>query len=129
MSNQTSNIDYLAQQAILEFESAQDKRAILSSIITKFNIVLEKSDNPVYQNYLAYILIDFDIDVKRGLVLVNKALDKEPSNIAYLDTLAWGKYKIKSCLEAYLNMKQIVDQIGLEDEEIRLHWEKIKECR
>ena len=127
--NQTNNIDYLAQQAIIEFESAKDKKSVLNSVIAKFEKVLEKSDNHVYQNYLAYMLIDYDLDVKRGLILVNKALDKEPNNIAYLDTLAWGKYKMKSCLEAYLNMKQIVDQIGLDDEEIRLHWEKIKECK
>lgn len=127
--NKTNNIDYLAQQAIIEFEFAKDKRSVLNSVITKFEKVLEKSDNHVYQNYLAYMLIDYDLDVKRGLILVNKALDKEPSNIAYLDTLAWGKYKMKSCLEAYLNMKQIVDQIGLGDEEIRHHWEKIKECK
>ena len=127
--NQTNNIDYLAQQAIIEFESAKDKKSVLNSVIAKFEKVLEKSDNHVYQNYLAYMLIDYDLDVKRGLILVNKALDKEPNNIAYLDTLAWGKYKMKSCLEAYLNMKQIVDQIGLDDEEIRFHWEKIKECR
>jgi len=126
---ETDNLDYLAQLAILEFETAQDKKSVLQSVIMKFNKVLEKNDNPVYQNYLAYMLIDYDLDVKKGLILVNKALEKEPSNIAYLDTLAWGKYKIKSCLEAYLNMKQIVDQIGLDDEEIRLHWEKIKECK
>jgi hypothetical protein len=26
-------------------------------------------------------------------------------------------------------MKKVVDQVGLEDEEIRIHWEKIKECK
>jgi hypothetical protein len=26
-------------------------------------------------------------------------------------------------------MKQVVDEVGLDDEEIKLHWEKIKECK
>ena len=57
-----------------------------------------------------------------------KALKKEPKNLAYLDTLAWGEYKLNNCAEAYIQMKKVVDEAGLEDKEIRLHWEKIKEC-
>jgi hypothetical protein len=25
-------------------------------------------------------------------------------------------------------MKKVVDKVGLEDSEVKLHWEKIKEC-
>lgn len=124
----SDNMDYLAQQAILEFEMAQDKKTVLNEVISKFEKVLETLDNHVYQNYLAYILIDFDLDVKKGLILVSKALEKDPSNVAYIDTLAWGEYKMNNCKSAYYYMKQVVDEIGLEDEEIKLHWEKIKEC-
>ncbi|RXJ82916.1 hypothetical protein CRU90_11970 [Arcobacter cloacae] len=124
----SDNMDYLAQQAILEFEMAQDKKTVLNEVISKFEKVLQTLDNHVYQNYLAYILIDFDLDVKKGLLLVSKALEKEPSNVAYIDTLAWGEYKLNNCKSAYYYMKQVVDEIGLEDEEIKLHWEKIKEC-
>jgi hypothetical protein len=49
--------------------------------------------------------------------------------VAFLDTLAWGEYKVKNCKEAYKYMKQVVDEVGLDDEEIKLHWEKIKECK
>ena len=126
---ETDNLDYLAQLAILEFETAQDKKSVLQSVIMKFNKVLEKNDNPVYQNYLAYMLIDYDLDVKRGLILVNKALEKEPSNIAFLDTLAWGEYKLKNCKEAFKQMKKVVDEVGLDDGEIKMHWHKIKECK
>lgn len=126
---QSHNKDFLAQQAIVEFEMAEDKRAVLSSVINKFEIALEEVSNHIYQNYLAYLLIDFDLDVQKGLYLVNLALKQDPTNIAYIDTLAWGQYKIKNCIDAYKNMKQIVDEIGLEDKEIAFHWEKIKECK
>ncbi|WP_258237587.1 hypothetical protein [Arcobacter sp. CECT 9188] len=125
----SSNSEYLGQQAIIEFELSEDKKNSLKSVIEKFNMTLETSTNPIYQNYLAYLLIDYDIDVKRGLVLVKKALEQDPTNIAFIDTLAWGEYKNKNCKEAFKNMKRIVDEIGLEDEEIKLHWEKIKECK
>jgi predicted Zn-dependent protease len=125
----SNNMDFLAQQAILEFEMAKDKKMILSSVINKFEKVLETLDNPIYQNYLAYILIDYDLNVNRGIYLVKKALEKDPANVAFLDTLAWGEYKVKNCKEAYTYMKQVVDEVGLDDEEIKLHWEKIKECK
>lgn len=125
----TDNLDYLAQQAILKFEMTSDKESVLDDVISKFNKVLENSSNHIYENYLAYILIDYNIDVKRGLVLVKKALIVEPNNIAYIDTLAWGEYKLKNCKEAYIQMKRVVDEVGIDDEEIKLHWEQIKECK
>ena len=125
----SSNIDLLAQVAVLEFESAEDKREVIQSVIRKFEEVLTVLDNHIYQNYLGYLLIDFDIDVKKGLELVKLALKKAPKNIAYIDSLAWGHYKLKNCKKAYDNMKIVVDAIGLEDKEIKLHWKKIKECQ
>ena len=126
--SKTNNHEYLAQIAILEFELAKDKKTVLNSVISKFTKALQSVDNPIYQNYLAYILIDYDKDIKKGLVLVKKALEKEPENIAYIDTLAWGEYKLNNCSIAYDQMKKVVDKAGLEDEEIKFHWEKIKEC-
>jgi hypothetical protein len=125
----TDNLDYLAQQAILKFEMTSDKESVLDDVISKFNKVLENGSNHIYENYLAYILIDYNIDIKRGLVLVKKALIVEPNNIAYIDTLAWGEYKLKNCKEAYIQMKRVVDEVGIDDEEIKLHWEQIKECK
>jgi len=102
--------------------------SVLESVIKKFSKALEKVNNPVYQNYLAYLLIDYDKDIKKGILLVNKALEKEPDNIAYIDTLAWGEYKLNNCNNAYKQMKKVVDKAGLEEKEIKFHWEKIKEC-
>ncbi len=122
------NIDLLAQIAILEFEDAKNKKTVLKSVIKKFEDVLAVLDNHIYQNYLGYILIDYNVDVKKGLKLVKKALEKAPNNLAYIDSLAWGLYKQKNCQDAYTHMKKVVDAIGLNEEEIKLHWDKIKEC-
>ncbi|RXJ88939.1 hypothetical protein CRV01_09975 [Arcobacter sp. CECT 8983] len=125
---QTGNLDYLAQIAMLEFETAKNRKKVLKSVIKKFEDVLAVLDNDIYQNYLGYILIDFDVDVKKGLKLVKKALKKAPNNLAYIDSLAWGQYKLKDCKNAKINMQKVVDSAGLNDDEIRTHWEKIKEC-
>lgn len=122
------NLDVLAQIAILEFEVAPNKTEVLPSVIQKFEDVLAVLDNHIYQNYLGYILIDYDIDVPKGVDLVKKALEKAPNNLAYMDSLAWGLYKQNHCQEALKYMEKIVNAIGLTDNEIKYHWEKIQEC-
>lgn len=125
---ETNNLDFLAQQAIIEFELAKNKKTVLTSVIAKLDKVLTKISNPFYENYLAYILIDYDLDIQRGLILVKKALSVEPENLAFIDTLAWGEYKNNDCENAYKNMKKVIDNVKFDDDEIKLHWEKIKEC-
>lgn len=124
----SKNLDYLAQQAIIQFEMAEDKNKVLNDVISKFERV-SITNNPIFQNYLAYIYIDYNINIKRGVYLVKKALEQDPKNIAYLDTLAWGEYKQKNCKEAFKQMKKVVDEVGLDDGEIKMHWHKIKECK
>ena len=126
---ETNNLEFLAQIAIIEFEKASDKSLIINDVITKLDKALKNVNNAVYNNYFAYLLIDYDKDIKKGLELVKKALKKQPDNLAFIDTLAWGEFKLNNCKEAYVQMKKVVDKVGLEDKEIKLHWEKIKECK
>jgi len=127
--NKTSNINLLAQIAILEFEKAEDKAKVLENVTKKLRYVLTILDNHIYQNYLGYLLINYDLNIKEGLALVQEALKKAPDNFAYLDSLAWGQYKLGLCKQAYKNMKKVIEGVSLDDEEIRTHWEKIKECK
>jgi len=124
----TQELDYLAQIAILEFELAKNKKDVMSSVVKKFEKVLLKINNHVYQNYLGYILIEYNINIKRGLFFVNKALAQAPKNLAYLDSLAWGEYKMGHCKIAKEHMQKVINEITSKDLEIKSHWKKIKEC-
>lgn len=126
---QSGNIDLLAQIAILEFETTADKKKVLKSVVKKFEDALIVLDNHVYENFLGYLLIDYNIDIDKGLYYVKRALKKAPNNIAYIDSLAWGLYKKGKCKEAYKQMKIVIETIGLDEEEIIDHWNKIKECK
>ncbi len=75
------------------------------------------------------MLIDYDINVSKGLELAKQALDKHPNNAAYLDSVAWGYFKLGKCDLALKYMKKVIEQIGLDNKEIKLHWEKIQECK
>jgi len=56
-------------------------------------------------------------------------LKRESESAFYIDSLAWGYYKLGRCDEAYKLMKKVVEKLGMEDEEIQIHMKKIKECR
>lgn len=126
---QSGNIDLLAQIAILEFETTKNKEKVLKSVIKKFEDALMVLENHVYENFLGYLLIDYNVDIDKGLYYIKKALKKAPNNIAYIDSLAWGLYKKGKCKEAYKQMKIVVETIGLDEQEIKEHWNKIKECK
>jgi len=123
---------WLAEYGILLFEAAENKhdKKLLNSVVDKLNRAIEQGlDDPLYYNYLGYLLIDNDIDINRGIKLVKKALKAEPDSAFYIDSLAWGYYKLGQCNEAYKLMKKVVEKLGMEDEEIKNHMKKIQECR
>ena len=57
---------------------------------------------------MAYLLIDYELDINKGVALVKKALVQDPENIAYLDTLAWGEYKLKIVKKKKKKKKQLM---------------------
>lgn len=127
---QTNDVDYLAQAAIYKFESYPEHKKphwLITQTVKHLSIVVSKIKNDIYDNYLGYLLIDYDIDVNRGVELVKRALEKEPTPAFYLDSLAWGYYKQKKCLEANEIMKKVVAEIK-NDKTIDEHAAKIKKC-
>ena len=122
---------WLAEIAILTYEKAKDKndKAMIARVVKTFDKALSLgADDSIYLNYYGYTLIDKDIDVKKGMKILENALKQQPDNTYYLDSLAWGYYKEKSCKKAYELMQKVVAQEGLKEPEIAEHWEKIKAC-
>ncbi|MDB4257274.1 hypothetical protein N9818_00310, partial [Arcobacteraceae bacterium] len=82
-----------------------------------------------YQNYYGYLLIDYNINVQKGINLIKSALKTSPNNVAYLDSLAWGYYKLGECKKAFNIMEKVIIVTGLEDLEMKHHWNMIEECK
>ena len=122
----TNDIDYLAQSGILEYENATDKSKVVADVRAKLTPAVKQLDNPTYLNYLGYLLIEHDIDIKEGMEYVNQALKSDPNSPYYLDSLAWGYYKLRDYSNAYKFMKIVVDLIGDNNEEVKEHWKVIK---
>jgi len=121
---------YLGQSAIFEYEGAKDKNdpKMVDSVMKKLKQVIEVSNDPVYLNYLGYLLIDHDIDVKAGMGYVKEALKAEKESPFYLDSLAWGYYKQGQCTKALKLMKKVQKNLGKEDAEVNAHIKVIQKC-
>ncbi len=120
---------YLAQAAIFEYERAKKKdERLVKDVANKLEQVIKKLDNPLYENYLGYLYIEHNINVSRGIELVKKALEKEPDSPYYLDSLAWGYYKLHKCKDAWKIIHKVYYELGLKDPEIQSHLQEIQQC-
>jgi len=121
---------FLGQSAIFEYESSEDKndKTMQKSVIAKLKEVIEIKKDAMYLNYLGYLLIDHDVNVEKGIVYVQEALKIEPNSSYYLDSLAWGYYKLKKCSEAAKIIKKAQMMDGGDNEEVVKHAQAIEEC-
>ena len=127
--DETGTIGYLGQSAIYEYEAAKKRdKKLLSSVTKKLERVVEEDKNPLYLNYLGYVLIDHNIDVKRGVKYIKEVLKIQPNSAYYLDSLAWGYYKLGKCSKAKLIMNKVVALEGGDDEEVLNHVKAINKC-
>lgn len=141
--NNTKDIEYLGLSAVYGFEIMPNKSKdnLTNTIDTLEYVLKEKEKNlkeenknlgekeAFYYNFLGYLLIDYDIDAKAGLDYVSKALALSPNSIEYLDSLAWGFYKIKDCQKAKETIELIPEQEIKSTQEILRHYELINSCR
>lgn len=123
---------WIAEKGVLLFEKSEDKndKKMIKEVIAYFEKAIDLGvDDSIYLNYYGYTLIDKEIDVKKGIKIIENALKQQPDNTYYLDSLAWGYYKQKACKKAYEIMKRVVDEEGLDEVEIIEHWDAIQKCK
>ncbi|TKX29948.1 tetratricopeptide repeat protein [Campylobacter aviculae] len=129
----THNKEYLLRAAVFEFENASLKKKItlkiVQSVKEKFEKAIDENTNDLYLNYYGYLLIDYDLDVKKGIKFVELALKKDPQNLYYLDSLAWGYYKLGDCKKAWeVLQKTFQDKEFSNSNESKAHIKAIKAC-
>jgi len=123
---------WIAEKGVLLFEKSEDKndKKMIKEVIAYFEKAIDLGvDDSIYLNYYGYTLIDKEVDVKKGIKVIEGALKQQPHNTYYLDSLAWGYYKENKCKKAYEMMKRVVDEEGLNEAEIIEHWDAIQKCK
>jgi len=130
--DEDKNSKWIAEKGVLLFENSEDKndKKMIEDVISHFEKAIALgNDDSIYLNYYGYTLIDKEVNVKKGINVIENALIQQPDNMYYLDSLAWGYYKERDCDKAYQLMKRVVDEEGLEEAEIIEHWDAIKQCK
>lgn len=127
-----NNAKWIAEKGVLIFENAKNKNdtKMIKDVLSYFEkSIALGNDDSIYLNYYGYTLIDKEVNVKKGIDLIENALMQQPDNIYYLDSLAWGYYKEHKCDKAYKLMKRVVNEEGLIEPEIIEHWDAIRQCK
>ncbi|HIM26906.1 MAG TPA: tetratricopeptide repeat protein, partial [Candidatus Marinimicrobia bacterium] len=75
-------------------------------------IASDTNDVQALNNY-SYSLVERNIQLKKSLVMSKKAIDMEPDNAAYLDTIGWIYYKLNNAQKALYYIRRSIE---LEDE-------------
>jgi len=70
-------------------------------------LALDKN-NPSTLNYLGYMLADRGLKLDEALGMIKKAVDTDPINGAYLDSLGWAYFKLNKLDLAELYLKRAV---------------------
>jgi len=130
--NEDKDAKWIAEKGVLLFENSEDKndKKMIEDVISHFEKAIALgNDDSIYLNYYGYTLIDKEVNVKKGINVIENALIQQPDNMYYLDSLAWGYYKERDCDKAYKLMKRVVDEEGLEEAEIIEHCDAIRQCK
>ena len=97
------NDEYLL---FLKAESGLEAGEDLKSIKAYEELLKLKPDNATYLNNLGYLLADKDIRLQEAKTYIQKALEKEPDNYAFLDSYGWVLYKLGELEKAEIKFKQ-----------------------
>jgi tetratricopeptide (TPR) repeat protein len=68
------------------------------------------SSNAMTLNYLGYMLADKGIKLQEALQMIRKAVEQEPMNGAYLDSLGWVYFKLGDYELAEDNLRRAVER-------------------
>jgi tetratricopeptide (TPR) repeat protein len=79
----------------------------------EFRKALESNpNNAAVLNYLGYMLADRNVRLPEARDLIQRAVDREPGNGAYLDSLGWVYFRLNKLPEAEEQLRKALDQMA-----------------
>lgn len=75
-------------------------------------LLVKNPDNASALNYLGYMLADRNIRLEEAFEMIKKAVDLDPGNAAYLDSLGWVYFRMGKLHEAELALKQALARLS-----------------
>ena len=69
------------------------------------------ADNASLLNYFGYMLADRNVRLDEALKLITRALELDPGNGAFLDSLGWVYYRMDRLEEAETNLRRALEEV------------------
>jgi len=73
-------------------------------------VLTANPENAGAMNYIGYMLADANLRLEESLGLITKALDIEPGNGAYLDSLGWVQFRLGRLDDAEKNLRLALEK-------------------
>lgn len=94
------------QIARLTLASAQQSGGDFAAAETTLRAILKESpNNPIAANNLGYFLLERGIRFSEALELIKSAVEIDPTNPSYLDSLGWAYFKLGDLAEAEKHLR------------------------
>ncbi len=95
------------QIAKLTLATAQQMGGEFAAAEATLREILKVSpSNPIAMNNLGYFLVERDLRLEEALELIKRAVDIDPTNPSYLDSLGWAYFKLGKYDEAEKYLKE-----------------------
>ncbi|WP_291321880.1 tetratricopeptide repeat protein [Desulfonatronospira sp.] len=101
------NTDFLFRKGVVLDKSDRKEE----SLLMMEEIIALDQDHHEALNYVGYTLAEQDRDLDRALILIKRALELEPGNGYYIDSLAWVYYQKGKYQEAWEEILRAVEQV------------------
>ena len=87
--------ELLTARFYFDYGAAAEKAGLYDKAADLFRqaIVLDPANAAEVYNYLGYMWVEHNMHLDEAEQMINKALELDPSNGAYLDSLGWLKYR------------------------------------
>ncbi|MBV8114195.1 MAG: tetratricopeptide repeat protein [Silvibacterium sp.] len=107
LSNKTDDKFYVAflRGALYERQKLYDQAEV------EFRKALTLDpNNSMTLNYLGYMLADHGMKLQEALGMIKKAVEIDPQNYAYLDSLGWAYFKLGQYSQAEADLRKAVER-------------------
>ena len=76
------------------------------------DVLAREPENPTALNFLGYLFADHNRNLEEAVELIGKALELDPNNGAFMDSLGWAYYRMGRLKEARERLERAVELSG-----------------
>jgi tetratricopeptide (TPR) repeat protein len=122
---QNSQPNLLTSEFYFQYGATAEQAALYDKAGVLLKKALDTEDNPQQiaqtANYLGYMYVDHGQNLEEGGALIQRALEIDPDNGAYRDSLGWYYYRTNQFEKALVELKRAAELIKPEDSVVFEH--------